>query len=81
MMWKVRKILDQIPGIILGIFIARVIFDLLDLKFHPEPYIQPPAPWYSEIFLDAAVCLIMLIICLAAKWAVKRRMNRKKSRR
>ena len=77
-MRMVKKILNVIMGLCLGYYVGHCIFVLWNHYRHPEYYGMKSAPWYTSLWVDGLIILIVLLICTMAKIVLNHIEKRKK---
>ena len=66
-MIKVRKFLNGVMGVCLGYYIGHCIFVLWNHHRHPEVYGMQSAPWYTSIWVNGLMVLVVILICTMIK--------------
>ena len=72
---KINTFLNCAIGAFMGVFIAESISTYWDYKTHPKIYEVTSAPWYTSILLFGIITLAIILIALAIKLIIRRKIK------
>ena len=75
MLKKLNYFLNIIIGSFIGVFIGHGIYVFWDYKTHPDLYAMQSAPWYTSIFVNGIVTLILLAVVVIAKLIIRKNVK------
>ena len=75
-MKKIISLINGILGAFVGVYLGRVCFVVWDYKTDPGFYGMQSAPWYTTLLVEAAITLVILLICIVIKAVLKRLMKK-----
>ncbi len=75
MLKKLNSFLNIIIGSFIGVFIGRGIYVFWEYKTYPDLYAMQSAPWYTSIFVNGIVTLILLAAVVIAKLIIRRKIK------
>ena len=75
-MKKIISLINGILGAFVGAYLGRVCFVVWDYKTDPGFYGMQSAPWYTTLLVEAAITLVILLICIVIKAVLKRLMKK-----
>lgn len=73
-MKKINNLLNIIIGAFVGVFIGHGVYVFWDYKTHPEIYVSYSAPWYTSILVYGIFTVVVVLIALAIKWFIRKRI-------
>ena len=75
MLKKLNYFLNIIIGSFIGVFIGHGIYVFWDYKTNPDLYAMQSAPWYTSIFVNGIVTLILLAVVVIAKLIIRKKIK------
>ena len=75
-MKKIISLINGILGAFVGVYLGRVCFVVWDYKTDPGFYGMQSAPWYTTLLVEAAITLVILLICIVIKAVLKRLLKK-----
>lgn len=72
---KLNYFLNIIIGSFIGVFIGHGIYVFWEYKTHPDLYAMQSAPWYTSIFVNGIVTLILLAVVVIAKLIIRKKVK------
>ena len=75
MLKKLNYFLNIIIGSFIGVFIGNGIYVFWDYKTHPDLYAMQSAPWYTSIFVNGIVTLILLAVVVITKLIIRKKVK------
>ena len=67
MLRKLNCFLNIVIGSFIGIFIGYGIYKFWHFKTYPNLYAMQSAPWYTELLLDGAMVVVVVVVCIILK--------------
>ena len=77
-MKKLNNMLTICIGAFIGVFIGRCIYKTIHYYNNPDLYMIHSAPWYTSIQIYGLCTLVVVGICFAIKYIVKKKISRNK---
>ena len=71
MLQKVNRLLTILMLSLIGVFLGYSIYTCADYRTRPGLYALYSAPWYTRLLVYGACVLVLLVILLAAKLAIR----------
>lgn len=68
-----QKLINKIMLVIVVGFIGCSLYSFWDYKTNPVKYMVTSAPWYINVYLNAIVAVVLLMVCVIIKWFLKKR--------
>ena len=75
-MKKINDLLNVLMGSFIGVFVGRAAFVWWNFKTNPELYAMQSAPWHTSMLVEAALTLVLLLVCVVIKAIIKYWMNK-----
>lgn len=75
MLKKLNYFLNIVIGSFIGVFIGHGIYVFWEYKTHPDLYAMQSAPWYTSIFVNGIVTLILLAVVVIAKLIIRKKIK------
>lgn len=75
MMKKLNYLLNIVLGSSVGVFLGHGIYVLWDHKSHPDIYAMRSAPWYASILIYGACMAVVVIIAIAIKICIRKKVK------
>lgn len=72
---KLNYILNIVAGSFIGVFTGCGIYTFWDYRTHPGLYAMQSAPWYTGIFMDGIVILILLAVLIIVKLIIRKKIK------
>lgn len=73
---RLNRLINIFCGCLIGCFMGYAGYVYLDYKKRPLIYLVQSAPWYTGILLYGAMLAVILVVCVAVKIFIRRRLKR-----
>lgn len=74
----VNNLLNICIGSFSGVFIGHCIYKTVHYYSNPDMYMTHSAPWYTSIQIYGLCTLVVVGICFAIKYIIRRKIDRNK---
>ena len=78
-MLKIKRILNAIMSVCLGYYVGHCIFVFWNHYRHPEIYAMQSAPWYTSLWVNGLLVLVVILVCTIIKYILHYTEKKKKS--
>ena len=75
MLRKLNCFLNIVIGSFIGVFIGFGIYKFWHFKTYPNLYAMQSAPWYTELLLDGAMVVVVVVVCIVLKLVIWRKLK------
>ena len=75
MLRKLNCFLNIVIGSFIGVFIGFGIYKFWHFKTYSNLYAMQSAPWYTELLLDGAMVVVVVVVCIVLKLVIWRKLK------
>ena len=75
MLRKLNCFLNIVIGSFIGVFIGFGIYKFWHFKTYSNLYDMQSAPWYTELLLDGAMVVVVVVVCIVLKLVIWRKLK------